>query len=103
MNTYARIDTGPFFPCRFHVGDWNGWALPIFGFDSAMLVAVECGLSYDAENDRFVETVDYGAGETETTYYPNDAKPGQPAEYSIGAWAWIWDSYTVEEMQNAAI
>lgn len=76
--------------------NWNGWAVPYFTYEQALLVLAACqqadqhGL-YDSTNDRFV----FAFKDEDENYEAEDIN-GMKV-YPIGARNWIWE----DELQAA--
>lgn len=90
----------------YTLGDkWNGWAMPLFGKESAMRIAEQFGdMTYDEERDVFIlNTQEYYPDE------PNEEFAGQDIMvngetvrvYPIGAGFWTWDDHGPNAAQKA--
>ena len=85
----VTIDDETSFACSVELGDWNGWARPVFTKEQAEVVASAYGGTYHQDLDGFS--------------FPNPNDPENPefygaihhtdgvTYYGIGNGEWIWD------------
>lgn len=72
---------------------WNGWACPVFSFESAQHIAKRLNGIYDAAKDHFVFPPRGDSEESDvfgSATIPIDGK--QVKVYAIGAGCWIWST-----------
>lgn len=71
---------------------WNGWARPLFSFDSAQQIAEAISQHqtafYDAEADEFI----FEGDDDETERFAAIEVEGIGKLYPIGTGAWLWEN-----------
>ena len=87
---------------------WNGWATPYFELSEARKVMTDYNqdrdqdekMTFDSVTDRFIIPYDEYEYEEEKGY-DIDTEDGMKHLYGIGAYSWIWDTYSAEEVAKA--
>lgn len=77
---------------------WNGWATPSFELSEARKVMLDYNLKYDSKTDTFISDDDIVA-----TWqgYDIQTPEGTKHVYNIGAYSWVWDTYSAREVALA--
>lgn len=97
-----------------HIGytngdDWNGWATPYFEIDEALAIMQEYNaedhdfpMVYNKETDTF--TIDEMGGFDSYSWKGINCKTEEGIKhlYGIGAYSWIWDDITKDNIYNIA-
>lgn len=95
----------------YTLGDtWNGWATPYFEVDEAMKIMEEFNacepefpITYNKETDTFeVEEIGGGNGD-EWKGYNYQTEKGIKHLYGIGAYSWVWEITTQDDIENVAV
>jgi hypothetical protein len=96
------VVSGEWFPLGFVVDayangmSWNGWAKPLFTFESAMkILAVSPNLRYDAVLDAFIAKNDCGYDDESDEIYESLWLPYLGSDikvYPVGTGSWCWDT-----------
>ena len=84
---------------------WNGWATPHFELSEARKVMTDYNsyrdedeqMTFDSAADRFIIPYDEYQYEEEKGY-DIDTEDGMKHLYGIGAYSWIWDTYSAHEV-----
>lgn len=78
---------------------WNGWATPYFELSEARKVMLDYNLTYDAKTDVFTLSED----DIIETWkgYDTQTQDGTKHLYDIGAYSWVWDTYSAREVALA--
>lgn len=88
---------------------WNGWACPYFEKEVADYIASivtdneTCILEYNEEQDKYFYTVMEGGEIIETDYFEKriiNTPEGIKEVYPIGSCNWIWDDYSLSEVNE---
>lgn len=79
---------------------WNGWATPHFELSEARKVMLDYNLKYDDKTDTFIFSDD---DDIITTWqgYDIQTQDGTKHLYDIGAYSWVWDTYSAREVALA--
>ena len=106
---YFNIDNNEYYE-GYHIEDrrWNGWATPCFEKYVADLIAHNFSTSnfkikYDEKNDyhRITEKEDGKIILSEKIKgHIINTTEGQKKVYSLGAFDWTWEDYTIDELKE---
>ena len=83
---------------------WNGWATPYFEVDEALEIMEEYNKERDEKMTYDKETDTFRVAETEEIYKGENCQTEEGIKhlYGIGAYCWIWDSVTDDEIRFVA-
>lgn len=88
---------------------WNGWAMPCFTKEIADKIMQnipnnsdnKCKITYDKDRNMYV--VKFKDDKEEDTYKMmiRDTNEGEKQVYYIGSGCWVWEDYSLEEIERA--
>lgn len=107
---YFNIDNCPEYYEGYYIPNkrWNGWAMPYFTKKiSDMIIkrvqSDDLKISYDKEADSY-KVIEYVNNEVDDTYSFEkviiNTPDGKKSLYGIGAGYWVWDDYSLDEIDN---
>lgn len=104
-----NIDDGEMIKGYTNGSTWNGWACPYFNFENATILANEflqyddSKMLYDTKKDTFYYKIDGEEIMEEWTGEDIEVDGEIIHVYPIGAYCWVWDEWTKEELERIEI
>lgn len=101
-----NIDDGEMIKGYTNGSTWNGWACPYFNLENANKIKDQFSeydgsiMLYDGKKDTFYYKIGGEEIMEEWTGEDIEVDGGKIHVYPIGAYCWVWDEWTNEELER---